>query len=444
MSTAFDRQRQSIMGDVVVPAEVEDQDDASYVKVVTVHSLLKAFRSRRLWVLTALLGLVIGAGLHAVIPPQYSATTKLYLAEPSGVDPNQAMTNDASLLTTEAVAKKAMQLLHQSGDVASFASSYRGVPLSESILSITSSGASIGAAERRVDAIAQAFLELRAAEFSTQTDIASNGIRSEIKRLQSDIGSLTTQISATPSGGSTAASMVTDLVNQRSGDESQVVQLESQLQQAAVNVAALTQGSRVIDPGFVAGTSIKKVMLIDGLTGLIGGLALGIMIIVLGLLLGEGVRRRDLLTSILSAPVELSVGRVARSRRIHPSQMRRMLEKPPGALRMIERRLVDHVDRDIRGRLIVAEVEATEIAAVASLRTAMALASTGRQVVLVDSGAGRLLSEVVGKSMRRPRADEAPLSRSWFRDTASCSIGSRTIRQRESSRFQRGLPWWCC
>lgn len=397
--SAVGREGLSMMGGVVVPPDPDEQGDTRYARVVSVTALLKALRRRKLWIWTALAGLLIGASLHTVLPPKYPATTKLYLSEPQGADPNQAMANDVSLLSTRAVAQKAMGLLHETGSVSSFESSYRGVSLSTSILSITTSAGSSSAAVKKVNAIAQAFLSLRATELSQQTDVITKGLAAEMSKLQAEIQSLTTSISTTSSQGGAAANTVSDLVNQRSGDESQVAQLESQIQQDSVSAAAVTESSHVLDPGAVSGKSAKKVAMTDALSGLVGGLGIGAVVIVLSVLLSEGVRRRAMLAAILDAPVELSVGRILR-KRAHPRRARAMLRRPPAELRMVQRRLADHLARDRSGGLVVVEVESALTAAVALLGTAVSLAQSGQDVVVIDSAQGRPLNGLIGHRAR--------------------------------------------
>ena len=44
-------------------------------------------RKRRIWLITGLVGLIVGASLHFVIPPKYTAQTDLYLTMPAGSNP---------------------------------------------------------------------------------------------------------------------------------------------------------------------------------------------------------------------------------------------------------------------------------------------------------------------------------------------------------------------
>ena len=60
--------------------------------------------------------------------------------------------------------------------------------------------------------------------------------------------------------------------------------------------------------------SALKVLLVDGASGLIGGLALGLGLLAVMAIASDRIRQRDEVADALGAPVELSVGRFGRFR----------------------------------------------------------------------------------------------------------------------------------
>ena len=56
------------------------------------------WQKRRIWLITGLVGLIIGASLHFVIPRSYTAETDLYLTVPSGSNAVDVMAGNVSLL----------------------------------------------------------------------------------------------------------------------------------------------------------------------------------------------------------------------------------------------------------------------------------------------------------------------------------------------------------
>ena len=119
-------------------------------------------RKRRVWLITGLVGLIVGASLHLVVPRKYTAVTDLYLAVPAGTDPAQVMANNVSLLQTEVVAQQAVNTGHLHMTPHTLLSHYTGLAVSDNIMSITFSGASQIEAVSGARAVARAFLAVHA------------------------------------------------------------------------------------------------------------------------------------------------------------------------------------------------------------------------------------------------------------------------------------------
>lgn len=66
--------------------------------VIGLRALAAAiWQKRRIWLITGLVGLLIGASLHLVIPKKYTAETDLYLTVPSGSNAVDVMAGNVSL-----------------------------------------------------------------------------------------------------------------------------------------------------------------------------------------------------------------------------------------------------------------------------------------------------------------------------------------------------------
>lgn len=388
-------------------------DDAALGPMIGLRGLLATLgRKRRIWLMTALLGLVTGACLHLVIPPKYTAATNLYLTTPTGVDPAQSMVNDISLLQTGVVAQKAVATSHLDMTPHALLSHYSGVSLNQSdnVMSITFSGASPAEAVSGAKAVASAFLAVRARESSLQTAVLVRGIQAQISTFNNKIQSLDAQINGL-SGTAPAAqssNQLTNLVNQRSADESQVSQLQSQVDQALVNTQFTSSTSRVLDPAAVVPTSTKKVVLKDGLSGLVAGLAIGIVAVIFGALYSERGPDRSTVAATLKAPVELSLERYRSPRVMRRRRLSRRLRAPSPTLRMIERRLRVHLESAPGSALAVVAVGTPEPTALAVGALALALSSEGHRVVVVDVADSRPLASILGLATK-PEAMETCL-----------------------------------
>lgn len=362
-------------------------------RLVNLRALKTAvWRRWRVWLTTGIAGMVLGAGLHLIIPVKYAAKTQVYLTYPVNADPLVSSANDVSLAQTTAVAQQAVDHLHLHVTATAFLSSYTVVADSDAIFTITSSGPSAAAAEARGNAIAQAFLAVRDRERRLQTRLAISGLQAQIRAVQSQLSTLTREINGLPPGAANSAtSQLTQLTNQQGADQTQLSQLQGQVQQAQLDLTSVIRGSTIIDPAATTPVSRTKVIATDGITGLVMGIGSAMMILLLGLLLSDRLRTREDVAAVLGAPVELSIahGMTSKGRRRH-------LVEPPPALRMIERRLRDRLETAPGTALAVIEVGAPNETALAVAALARSLATQDRRVVVVDMARGRPLASLFG------------------------------------------------
>jgi capsular polysaccharide biosynthesis protein len=367
--------------------------------MIDLRALIAAIRrSRRVWLVTALLGLLIGATLHQVIPHKYSAVTDLYLAQPAGADPTQAMADDVSLLQTEAVAKQAITTDHLHVSPSVLLSHYTGLAVSDVIMSIKFNGASQKDAVSGDKAIARAFLAVQSRELGLQTNVLVRGLQYQISALNAMIGNLNNSINSLSSASPNeqATDQLTQLVNQRGAAASQVSQLQAQIQQALLNKLSANDVSHVLDPATLVPVSTKRVTVEDALSGLVVGLAVGLAAVIFGSLLSARAPDRSTVAATLGAPVELSLGRYHSLRVMRRSRLSRQLRGPSPALRMIERRLRGHLQSVPGSALAVVAVGTPEPTALAVGALALALSSEGHRVVVVDAADNRLLASILG------------------------------------------------
>jgi len=381
-------------------------DDPVLGPMIGLRSLMATIRhKRRVWLITGLVGLVVGASLHLVIPRKCTAVTDLYLVVPAGADPLQVMANNVSLLKTEVVAQQAITEDHLHVTPHTLLSDYTGLSISDNILSIKFSGPSQIEAVSGARAVARAFLAVQARELGLQTGALVSGLQSQISSLNVEIDGLNTKITnlsdATPDTQS--SSQLTDLVNQRGEDESQVSQLQAQVQQALLNEQSTDHANNVLDPAAVVPVSAKKVLLIDGLSGLVAGIAVGLVAVTVGALLSERPPDRSTVAETLGAPVELSMDRYRGPRVLRRRRLYRRMRRPNPSLRMIQRRLRGHLESAPGSALAVVSLESSEHAALASEPAALAvgalaraLSLEGHRVVVVDAANNRPLASILG------------------------------------------------
>jgi capsular polysaccharide biosynthesis protein len=355
-------------------------------------------RHRKFLIGAAFAGLIIGAAFHLVVPAKYAATTTLYMVEPSGGDPTQEMANDLSLLQTPSVAESAAAALHLNVNPAAFLTTYQGTVVSNVILSIKLSAASQAKAVEYDNAVANAFLALRSRELALQTKLVVDGLQSQVNSINSDVESLTGQINSLSAGkaGQTSASEIAQLVNQRSGDASQISQLDSQEQQDTLAERAVVDGSQVLDPAQAVKVSPHKAEATDAITGLVGALLLSLGIVMVGAVISDRPRLRSEVAAALGVPVELSLGRYNSPRLAHKIRLRRRLGRSSAALGLVERKLRANLEVAFGSALAVVPIGSVEVAALATASLGCSLASEGKRVVLADMIDGHPLPDLLG------------------------------------------------
>lgn len=362
---------------------------------LSLRAVWRACRRRwRLCLAVAILGAVAGAGMHFLAPRKYSSQSSLYLYEPTFNN----MSNDVGLLETRAVASRALHDLHLHMGTNALLASYSGVGQTNEILSLTVSGPTQAAALARNRALDAAFLSLRAKEFRLQNSAVVTLLRSQISALESQIHALDRSVAAAATKSSKQAeNHLTDLINQRSSDQAQVVQLQGNVQQRLIAATAFTRGSKVLDPPAVVPGSAHKAIAKDALAGLVVGLALAFGAVAFTALLSDRPRRREDVAALLGAPIELSLGRQPRLPGAPGRRLDHLLERPSPSLLMIQRRLRAHLEAAPGRAIGVVSVGADDVAALAVVRLATSLAAEGRHVVLADTARNRPLAQLVAE-----------------------------------------------
>jgi len=382
-------------------------------KMVSLRFLRQALRRRRrLWIGLAVIGLLAGVGYHVAVPVKYSATATLYLAQPPGTNNTVGAANDLAMLSTAGVADAAIKQLGEPElTMGALFGKAPGKTVSPDVMNITISGSSSGEAIRRANAVAAAYLAYRSEQYDAQNQAVVAAAQKQIDKLQATIAKLTTKIESL---GGTNATAAASLTSQRAAATTQISNLRASIQQDAISTLSVSKGSRIITAATPAHTSKAKVMLLDGLTGLVIGLALGLAIVVLQAILSDRLRRREDVAAVLGVPVDVSVGRPRRGRvvrrigriswvsrlsgnRLAVRSVRSLTKHPDDGLL----RFAVYLDERLKSggtkptEMVVA-VDDIEVPAAALLLVADQLAREGRQVVLVDLTGSRAVGAAVG------------------------------------------------
>jgi capsular polysaccharide biosynthesis protein len=368
-------------------------------KLIGIRYLVRAVqRRKRLWMAMALVGLLLGAGFHTVVPRKYTAYATLYLAHAPGTDDAVGMGNDLALLNNTSVARQAIKVLHEpSLDPTKFLGKLPGVSVSANVLTISMNGPSYSEAVRRANAVTSGYLTFRAHQYNAQDDAIVSGLNKQVGSLREQANKLTDTID----GSGLSSQQLTQLVDQRSQDGTEIANLQQTIQQDQLNALSVVNASRVLTSGTAVFTSSKKILIINGLSGLGCGLIIGLGFVVLQALVSDRVRTREDVATLLGASVEVSAPPLRsswldelRSRLgLRPNRNGRASHRPGPHVRPVFRYLRARLGADNRRSLLTVAVDDATLPAISLAAVAGSLAADNA-VVLVDLTAERVFQSM--------------------------------------------------
>jgi capsular polysaccharide biosynthesis protein len=361
-------------------------DLLSVEPLVSLHFITSELRRRRrIWVFAAVLGLVIGLGYHAIVPRTYQASTLLTLAHNPDEDPLSAMQTDVSLAKTRPVAQLAINSLHLNMTSAQLLKKYEAVSLTPELLSLTATGPSYDAAVARANAIAKGFLSFRSAQLRSQNKQVQAALGLQMNQLRALINKLNDALSN--KNGSNGSTVLSNDVTQQTQDQAQLTNLQGTEQTDNVTTTTIIGGSTVIDSASPIVKSSARLAAVNGLTGLIAGLGLGLLLVVIPSLMSDKLRSRFDIARALDAPVELSIR--------HHRRLSRETSRSTTAV-------VDYLHRRVAATsapampLAVVAVDNAKTSALALELLAWRLVGDGRRVLVADLTPDAILARRYG------------------------------------------------
>jgi capsular polysaccharide biosynthesis protein len=358
-------------------------------------------RRARFWCITAAVGLIIGCGLYLKSPPGYQASTTVWLVPGPYENINTAVNNDQAMGQTRTVAELAVQELGLSESAATFLTTYKVIPLTERVVNITASAHSRAQALADAGAVATAFLKFRGNEIEAQQAAVLGSLNQQTKQAEQHLSSINAQIKQLQAQATSSAQQaeLKNLQNEQVQAENIVYQsgqtaFNYQVSSGAATSAALN-GSYVLDPPVLLAHSRLKPLVLEAGVGFVGGLFLGLIIVMVGALSSDRLRRRDDVAQALGAPVRLSV-RTTGGRRWRP--VRGRSGSRAADVRQIAALLRRSMTESSRGPagLAVVPVDDPDVPAEALVSLAASCAKDGKQVVVADLCQGTPAARLLG------------------------------------------------
>jgi capsular polysaccharide biosynthesis protein len=372
-------------------------------RLVSLGFILAALkRRRRLWGITAAIGLLLGCGLYLKAPPAYQASTSLLLT-PGPYENFQTAPNNAQAMgQSVSVAKLAVHQLGLQQNPSSFVATYKVTPITERVVTITASARSSNQAVLNASAVATAFLQFRAQEMQSEQTLVQAALNQQVAEAQQQLSSISSEISQLPSPADQSQLKTLQAKHDQAQNtlyQTQQAALSNQTANGAATVAAV-KGSVVMDAATALPHSRFKKLILDAALGLILGLALGIAIVVIQAIVSDKPRRRDDIAEALGSPVRLSVG-TAQAKRSFLGAL------APGAQRGTQgteiQRITEHLRQAVPGRrgrapatLAVVPVDDVRVPASSLVSLALSYAEEDQRVVVADLCSGAPAAGLLG------------------------------------------------
>ena len=362
-------------------------------------------RNRRLVVVTAAAGFLLGAAAFVASPHAAQATTRLILTVGPESVPGTAIADDQAVAQSRAVAGLVVRKLGLPQSAESFLGSYSATPVTDRVLQLTVNAPSGDDAKTWADTLATQFLQYRAQQLKTEQQQMFVALDQQVTQAKQQVNATRSKIAglrAQPRSA-TQQGMLSRLRTQITEEKGALFVLQNNVNSTRADTQETTAsevtGSYVIDRAYlVAPPSKVKHLVLYAAIGLFMGLVLSLGFVVIRALISDRLFRRDDVARALGAPVKLSVGPVRLSRW-------RPGGKGLAAARSIDvQRVVTHLGKAVPARsrhatsLAVVPVDDPRVAALSLISLAISCAQEGMQVVVADLASGAPAAGLVGSN----------------------------------------------
>ena len=365
-------------------------------------------RSRRLWLILSAIGMVGGLGAFIVYPVSYQASVTVLVKNNPVEDPVAAMLTEVVLAESQSVASGAVKALGLTQSVSSFQAAYTASVITNQVLTITASAPTSSGAVGRANEIAAQYLQFRAGMLRAQQAQDVAAYAQQVPQAQQQIAALQSQIKQLQGQPSRQAEL-TKLRKQLTTATDTLPTLEQTVTGLTATekstTSSMIDGTQVLSAATVMHHSTVKDVVEYVLSGLIGGLAIGLGIVIVRELISDRLRRRDDIAAALGGPVRLSVGRLSVGRlSVGGLSKRRFLPGSPSAaderrdLRRIAVQLRNSVARPAErtATLAVVAVDNAHEIAPAVVILAELCAQEGTRLLVADLVRGAPVAKLLG------------------------------------------------
>lgn len=412
-------------GEVQLPAS-----PTAEAGLVSLPFLLAAVRRRwRRVAATAGVCAILALGVLQMAGGQHAATLTLLLVSDPTTDPTAAMTTNLSLVGALPVSQEVVKYLDLPVSAGDFRATVAAGQQSDQLMTLTVTAPTDQDAIKRVSALASVYLEFRSQQLGALADSTIAANQQRLDSLNGQIAVLTKKYDASASTAG-QEQLAGTLLTQRAQLQTEADTAEQEIAQTKVQSQAINSASHIVDAASIVHRSRVKAVVLAVMSGLIGGTALGLMLVLAPAVLSTRLRRRDDVARALGLSVRFSSGAVrSRLRWVVAAETRRNAERLAHGLATA----LPDVDT---ARLTVATIGDVRDGAFVVGALADELARESTTVAVVDLSASAALAKPKRRLLGQDPIRNRHLIRVHRHDVRVSELGSRTrIRVSSDSDF---------
>ncbi|MGA6161391.1 Wzz/FepE/Etk N-terminal domain-containing protein [Amycolatopsis magusensis] len=238
-------------------------------------------RRRRLWLATALLGLLAGGLVAVFLPSPPTAVAKILVIHPddSPTDSGTLMRTDVAVLETTKIAAEALEKLGSTQAPEEFLKDYEGLGLTNNVLQLTVKGGTGDEAIARAQAVADAFITEYVARNEEAAAAEQQALLDQRDKAQEELGPIESEIVTEEAKRADAnPAQLERLYARRAELTSKISDYDGRAQEAGIGTPKVAAGTGIVDAPRILPRSLLKTVATDAgigfALGLFGGLGL--------------------------------------------------------------------------------------------------------------------------------------------------------------------------
>ncbi|KFU80757.1 Uncharacterized protein involved in exopolysaccharide biosynthesis [Amycolatopsis lurida] len=241
-------------------------------------------RRRRLWLATALAGLIAGGLVAMFLPSPPTAVAKILVvhADDSPSDSGTLMETDVAVLETTKIAGDALKKLNSTQPPEEFLKDYAALGVTNNVLQVTVKGKDNADAIARAQALSDAFIAEYVARNQAGAAAEQKALLDQRNQAQAELGTVQNDIVAEEAKRNPNPAQLERLYSRRAELTSKISDYDGRAQEAGIGTPKVGAGTQIVDAPRILPKSLLKSAGTAAGIGLVLGLLAGLVLAAIG------------------------------------------------------------------------------------------------------------------------------------------------------------------